>query len=111
MQRVCFQLHVRPERLDEYVARHAAVWPEMLREIEAAGRRNYSLFLAPGGMLIGYYETDDDKSGQDSLAASSVAARWEAEMAEFFVDIPGRPDQNALPLREIFNLEAQLAES
>jgi L-rhamnose mutarotase len=36
MQRVCSQLHVRPERPerpDEYVARHAAVWPEMLREI------------------------------------------------------------------------------
>ena len=30
MQRVCFQLQVKPERLDEYVERHAAVWPEML---------------------------------------------------------------------------------
>ena len=58
--RVCFQLQVSPELLDEYIARHTPVWPEMLAEIAAAGRRNYSLFLGDGGRLIGYYETDDD---------------------------------------------------
>ena len=30
MERVCFQLQVRADRLDEYRERHAAVWPEML---------------------------------------------------------------------------------
>ena len=33
-QRVCFQLQVDPARLDEYRARHEAVWPEMLRAID-----------------------------------------------------------------------------
>ncbi|MFD7943699.1 L-rhamnose mutarotase, partial [Streptomyces sp. NPDC059744] len=28
MQRVCFLLKVRQERLEEYRERHAAVWPE-----------------------------------------------------------------------------------
>ena len=28
-QRICFQLHVRPDLLEEYTRRHAAVWPEM----------------------------------------------------------------------------------
>jgi L-rhamnose mutarotase len=107
--RVCFQLQVRPELLDEYIARHSPVWPEMLAEIEAAGRRNYSLFLAEGGRLIGYYETDDDAAAQAYLAASEVAARWEAEMARFFVGLDGRPDQVATPLTEIFNLHDQLA--
>ncbi|MCL2732673.1 MAG: L-rhamnose mutarotase, partial [Actinomycetia bacterium] len=41
-ERVCFRLRVRPDRIAEYRARHAAVWPEMLREIAASGRRNYS---------------------------------------------------------------------
>lgn len=107
--RVCFQLQVRPELLDEYIARHSPVWPEMLAEIAAAGRRNYSLFLANGGRLIGYYETDDDAAAQAYLAASPVAARWEAEMARFFVDLDGRPDQAAAPLTEVFNLAEQLA--
>jgi len=109
--RVCFQLTIRPELLDEYIARHSPVWPEMLAEIAASGRRNYSLFLGDGGRLIGYYETDDDEAAQAYLAASPVAARWESEMARFFEGLEGRPDQAATPLTEIFNLHDQLTES
>ncbi|QKJ20658.1 L-rhamnose mutarotase [Microbacterium hominis] len=106
--RVCFQLQVEPDLLDEYIARHTPVWPEMLEEIAASGRRNYSLFLGEGGRLIGYYETDDDAAAQAYLAASPIAAKWEAEMARFFVGLAGRPDQAATPLTEVFNLSAQL---
>lgn len=106
--RVCFQLQVKPEMLDEYIRRHTPVWPEMLAEIAAAGRRNYSLFLADGGRLIGYYETDDDAAAQAYLAASDVAAKWEAQMAPFFIGLDGRPDQAATPLTEVFNLADQL---
>jgi len=107
--RVCFELRVKPELLDEYIRRHTPVWPEMLAEIAAAGRRNYSLFLGDGGRLVGYYETDDDAAAQAYLAASPVAARWEAEMARFFAGLDGRPDQAATPLTPIFQLEDQLA--
>lgn len=106
--RVCFQLQVKPELLDEYIARHSPVWPEMLAEIAASGRRNYSLFLGDGGRLIGYYETDDDDAAQAYLSNSEVAARWEAEMGRFFVGLEGRPDQAATPLTEVFNLHDQL---
>jgi L-rhamnose mutarotase len=109
MTRVGFQLQVRPELLDEYLARHSPVRPEMLAEIAASGRRNYSLFLGAGGTLIGYYETDDDAAAQAYLAASPVAARWEAEMSRFFLGLDGRPDQAAAPLTEVFHLEDQLA--
>ena len=109
--RVCFQLQIRPELLDEYIARHSPVWPEMLAEIAASGRRNYSLFLGDGGRLIGYYETDDDAAAQAYLAASAVAGRWEAEMARFFVGLDARPDQASTPLTEIFHLHDQLTES
>ena len=109
MERVCFQLRVDPARLDEYRNRHAAVWPQMLRAIEASGRRNYSLFLRDDGLLIGYYETDDDAESQRLLDADPRTAPWEAEMAEFFVDVGGRPDQTAPRLTEIFNLENQIA--
>jgi L-rhamnose mutarotase len=109
MTRVCFQLQVRPELLEEYLERHSPVWPDMLSEIAAAGRRDYSLFLGERGTLIGYYETDDDDAAQAYLAASPVAARWEAEMSRFFVGLDGRPDQAATALTEVFHLEDQLA--
>lgn len=103
-QRVCFRLRVRPELLDEYRRRHAEVWPDMLREIEASGRRNYSLFLADDGELIGYYETDDPAAADRYLAESEVAARWEADMGRFFVALDGRADQASEQLTEVFNL-------
>lgn len=109
--RVCFQLQVRPGRLDEYVARHAEVAPEMLAAISDAGRRNYSLFLREDGLLIGYYETDDDEAAQRALADDPRTAIWEAEMADFFVASVGRPDQEARRLTEVFHLEDQLQAS
>ena len=107
--RVCFELTVKPEMLEEYIARHTPVPAEMLREIAAAGRRNYSLFLGEGGRILGYYETDDDAAAQAYLAASPVATAWETEMAPFFLGAEGRVDQTATPLTEIFNLDDQLA--
>ena len=108
--RICFQLQVKPDRMAEYTARHRAVWPEVLRAIEAAGRRNYSLFLRDDGLLIGYYETDDDDASARALAADPRTAAWEAEAAGFFASLPGsRPDQGAPQLTEVFHLEDQLA--
>ena len=109
LERVCFELQVKPDRLDEYCERHAAVWPEMLRAIEASGRRNYSLFLRDDGLLIGYYETDDDAAAQAALERDPRTAAWENEMAGFFVALDGRPDQGAPRLSEVFHLEDQLA--
>jgi L-rhamnose mutarotase len=108
-QRVCFELRVRPELIEEYVERHTAVWPTMLRAIERSGRRNYSLFLREDGMLIGYYEVDDDAAAARALAVDPDTAEWEAEAARFFVALDGdRPDQGAPRLREVFHLEDQL---
>ena len=59
MPRVCFRLQVDPARLEEYRLRHASVWPEMRAALAETGWRNYSLFLADDGQLIGYLECDD----------------------------------------------------
>ncbi|TFC91760.1 MULTISPECIES: L-rhamnose mutarotase [Cryobacterium] len=109
MHRVCFQLQVKPDRIEEYKRRHAAVWPEMLRALHQTGWRNYSLFLRPDGALIGYFETESLAAARAGMAATTVNARWQAEMAEFFDDLEVSPDEGFLRLTEVFNLEDQLA--
>ena len=109
MERVCFQLQVKPERLAEYRERHVAVWPDMLDAIADSGRSNYSLFLRDDGLLIGYYETESDAASQAALEADPRTAAWEEHMNGFFVSLEGRADQNSLRLPEVFNLENQLA--
>ena len=103
--RYCFQLQVRPDRIAEYVRRHQAVWPEMLDALRATGWRNYSLFLRDDGLLIGYVEADDLAASQAAMAKTDVNARWQAEMAEFFTGIDGRPpDEGFVLLTEVFHL-------
>ena len=110
MQRVCFQLQVRPDRIEEYTARHAAVWPEMLRALATTGWQNYSLFLRPDGLLIGYVETQSIEAALAGMADRRVNARWQAEMAEFFEDLgDAQPDTGFVRLEEVFHLEDQLA--
>jgi L-rhamnose mutarotase len=99
-ERVCFELRVRPERIDEYRERHRSVWPDMLAALRAAGWRDYSLFLRPDGLLIGYLETDDFEAAQRAMEATEVNARWQAEMAPFFASEPAFER-----LEEVFHLD------
>lgn len=106
MERVCFLLKVRPERLEEYKARHREVWPEMLAALHATGWHNYSLFLRADGLLVGYFETPSLEAALAGMAAREVNARWQAEMAPFFEGLDGRrPDEGFLRLEQVFYLE------
>lgn len=110
MERVCLRLQVRPDRLDEYRARHAQVWPEMLRALAATGWGNYSLFLGDDGLLIGYVETPSLDEARAGMARLEVNERWQAEMAPLFVDLGGAsPDTGFVRLSEVFHLEDQLS--
>lgn len=103
MQRICFVLQVKPERLEEYRARHVEVWPEMQQALSGTGWRNYSIFVRGDGLLVGYLETDDFAAAQAGMAATEVNARWQREMAGFFVS-GDRADESMRPLGEVFHL-------
>ncbi|MGO9640347.1 MAG: L-rhamnose mutarotase [Candidatus Acidiferrales bacterium] len=105
MQRVCFLLQVKKDRLEEYKSRHQAVWPEMLEALHRAGWHNYSLFLRDDGMLIGYVETPDFNRALEQMAVTDVNRRWQAQMAEFFEGVPGRnADEQMQPIPQVFFL-------
>ena len=104
MERVCFLLRVRPDMLDEYKRRHQQVWPEMLKALSTTGWRNYSLFLRPDGLLIGYLETDDFEESRRRMAETDVNERWQREMKPFFVHENGRADEALERMEEVFHL-------
>jgi len=100
-QRVAFVLRVRPDRIDEYVAAHANVWPEMLDALRNAGIRNYSIFR-DGNQVFGYFETDDAEASGQYMAAQEVSARWQDAMADLLEERV--PDAGPTTLEEIFRL-------
>ena len=104
--RACFLLKVRPEKMDEYKARHAHVWPEMLDALRKSGWHNYSIFLQPDGLLVGYVEAEDFEKCCTAMKDHPVNARWQAEMAPLFESTNGHTaDELMFPLEEVFHLD------
>lgn len=105
MPHYCFVHHVRPDRLEEYRARHQAVWPEMLKALRDAGWRNYRLYLGEDGLLVGHVEADDLDAAQAAMERTAVNERWQAEMADVepnaFATVPStrRSTRRGVPRR------------
>jgi len=85
MERVGFTMRLLPGQEAEYRRRHAAVWPEMLDELKAAGAASYSIFL-DGDRLFGYLEVEDLGLFQHYMNDSGVNARWQADMGSSLID-------------------------
>jgi L-rhamnose mutarotase len=101
-QRSAFVLHVRPDKIDQYVEAHRQVWPQMLQALTDAGIRNYSIFRA-GTDVFGYFESDDLAKSEAHMAAQPVNTRWQDTMAPLLDQRV--PDAGPPGLEEIFRLD------
>ena len=77
MQRMGMVLGLKPEKVEEYVRLHAAVWPEVLATIHACNIRNYSIFRY-GDLLFAYFEYvgDDYAADMAKMAADPKTQEW-----------------------------------
>ncbi len=105
MQRICFVLNVRPDKLDDYRTRHREVWPEMRDALAQAGWRDYSLFLREDGLLVGYLVTDDFDRARAAIKQMPVNERWQEHMKPLFQTLDSHADDNMHPLDEVFHLD------
>ena len=103
MQRIAFRMRVKPGKLDGYIEHHTAVRPDLLRDLSAAGYRNYSIFQ-DGLDLFGYFECEDYEQANAMMAQSDANRRWQAMMGEFLEAAPD-PDDGPVVLREVFRLD------
>jgi L-rhamnose mutarotase len=104
MERVGFTMRLLPGQEAEYRRRHAAVWPEMLDALKAAGARDYSIFLY-GDQLFAYLEVDDFEHFREYMAATEVNDRWQAEMASLIDPLTDPATGFHQRLEEIFHLD------
>ena len=105
MKRICFVLNVDPKRLDEYRARHAAVWPEMRQALSDTGWKDYTLFLSPRGLLVGYLVTEDFDKAIADMKALPINTKWQEYMAPLFEGLEAHADDGMTPLEEVFHLD------
>jgi L-rhamnose mutarotase len=77
MQRYGSVIGLRPEKAEEYLALHRAVWPGVLARITECNIRNYSIYRY-GDLLFSYFEYvgDDYAADMAHMAADPETQRW-----------------------------------
>ncbi|MFF1611547.1 L-rhamnose mutarotase [Amycolatopsis sp. NPDC058278] len=77
VQRYGMLIRLRPERREEYLRLHAAVWPGVERTLREANIRNFTIFRHDD-LLFGYYEYvgEDHDADQARIAADPETQRW-----------------------------------
>jgi len=104
VDRIGFTMRLLPGAEAEYRRRHAAVWPEMLAALKAAGARDYSIFIR-GDDLFAYLEVDDFDAFRTTMGASPVNDRWQADMAALIDPLTDPATGFHERLEEIFHLD------
>jgi L-rhamnose mutarotase len=79
MKRIGSLIGLRAEHIAEYKRVHAAVWPDVLKQIGSSNIRNYTIFLRePENLLFSYFEYvgDDLEGDMAKMAADPVTQEW-----------------------------------
>ena len=104
-QRSAFVLEVRPERIDEYVEAHRAVWPEMLDALRRRGHPELHDLPQRRRRCSGTSNPTIWRPHRASWQQQDVSARWQDAMAELLEDRV--PDAGPPRLEEVFRLDLE----
>ena len=77
MTRHGFVVNVRPDKREEYLALHRAVWTRVEEAMSEQGIRNYTIFILDD-TLFGYYEYagDDYEADMAKIQLDATSQQW-----------------------------------
>ena len=103
MEKYAFRMVLNPGQLDEYKARHDALWPELGEALKEAGVEDYSIHYDPETRhLFGVLWRRKDHT-MDSLPDHPAVKKWWAFMADIMQTNPDNsPEQTEL--KTVFHL-------
>jgi len=107
VQRVGFEMKIKPEMVEEYKQRHDDIWPEMSAALRRTGWSNYTIFFKDDGTLFGYAECEESfQASLDGMAGEEINQKWQDDMAQFFLLPEGaHADENMIEWREVFHAD------
>ena len=76
-KRFCQRAFLKPEKIEEYKALHANVWPDVLKTIKDCKLQNYSISIM-GNMVVSYFEYtgEDFEADMAKMDADPVTLEW-----------------------------------
>ena len=104
MLRNAFVMKLKPGFEAEYKKRHDQLWPELEKELKAAGISDYSIFLDPRTLQLFAVQKLTDTHTAGNLPHTAIVKKWWAYMADI---MDSNPDNSpvALPLTEVFHMD------
>ena len=103
MQRIAFQLRLKPGTGPDYDKSHAAVWPEMLALLKRSGISEYSIFRRDELLFLTFHIEDDFDTVWDRIEADPINSRWQQAMSAYFLPVQEtRPGERFPFMQEVF---------
>ncbi|HCM27747.1 MAG: L-rhamnose mutarotase [Treponema sp. GWB1_62_6] len=104
MTRHAFKMKLKKGFEKEYKARHDALWPELLRELEAAGVSDYSIYLDEETSTLFAFQKLKDHHTSASLPSTAIVKKWWKYMGDI---METNPDNSpvAVDLGEVFHMD------
>lgn len=105
MEKYAWKGKIKQGCLDEYIKRHAEIWPEMVEMLKQAGIKNYTIWNV-GDEMFGYYECEKGVNfASDVQANSEINKKWDEYMKDILI-MEKDPITGAQPLlTKVFELD------
>jgi len=104
MKRNAFKMKLKPGASAEYQRRHDAIWPELARELRAAGVSDYSIFLDEETLTLFAVQKLSDNNTAAKLPKLPIVRKWWDFIAPLMEVHPDNaPVESAL--KEVFHLD------
>ncbi|HUX21069.1 MAG TPA: L-rhamnose mutarotase [Spirochaetia bacterium] len=104
MKRAAFTMKLKPGFEEEYRRRHDEIWPELVRELEAAGVSDYSIYLDPSSLTLFAFQKLKDHNASDKLASTKIVQKWWKYMADLMETNPDKSPVT-IDLTEVFHMD------
>ena len=109
MKRYGSVIGIKPEKLQEYKALHAAVWPQVLAQIQRSNIKNYTIYLRePENLLFSSFEYHGTNFEADMamMAADPETQRWWSVCIPCQAPLSSRaPGEHWASMEEVFHLD------
>ena len=103
MEKFAFKMQLNPGCREEYIKRHAEIWPELISLLKQAGILDYSIHLdTETDILFGVLWRKDSHSMND-LPNHPVMQKWWAYMADIMKVNPNN-EPVSKPLATVFHM-------
>jgi L-rhamnose mutarotase len=97
-------MQLKPGVMAEYKKRHDEIWPELQKELRAAGISDYSIFLDEETLTLFAVQKLTEKNSAADLPNSQIVRKWWDYMAPL-METHSDNSPVAKPLTEVFRLD------